>query len=76
VKENGVSGMPSACLYVGMSVYLASAGRAGQILFIFIFGMYEFIHHRSVQGECEHFSSKNTDPSDESQKSKWRFSQK
>jgi hypothetical protein len=34
---------------------------------LFIFGIQEFIHHRSVLGEYKHSSSKYRDPSQEPQ---------
>jgi hypothetical protein len=61
-------GMPSVCLYL----YLAKVWTVVQILFIF--GIWEFMHTKSVPGECEHSSSKNRDPSDGPQSTKWRVS--
>jgi hypothetical protein len=47
--------------FVWMYARLANPLTVGRILFIF--GIQEFIHHRSVSGEYEHSSSKNRAPS-------------
>jgi hypothetical protein len=56
-------------LSVCMDVHLVSIWTVARILFIF--GIQEFVHHRSVPSKYEHSNSKNRGPSDGPQNTKW-----
>jgi hypothetical protein len=59
------------CMYVCMNVRLASAGMVRRI--VLMFGIQEFVNHRSVPDECENSGIKIMVPSKDPSESKCRF---
>jgi hypothetical protein len=52
-----------ACVYVYLSVWMERI--------LFIFGIAEFIHHRSASGDSEHLNLNTMGPSNGAQHIKW-----